>query len=62
MIRSFYIPKLENAKVCPLIWNCDESIAVRQFIKEDKTSVLEVYDAKLTEKICDLRETRALVT
>lgn len=61
VIRSFYIPKLES-KVCPLLWNCDESIAVRQFLKEDKDSILEIYDAKLGDKIAELREKRNLVT
>lgn len=33
VINHFYIPKLENKNMCPLIWNCDESTALRQFLK-----------------------------
>jgi len=62
VINHFYIPKLENKNMCPLIWNCDESTALRQFLKVGKHSVLELYDATLESKIIELKEERNLMT
>ena len=61
VINNFYIPKLD-AKMCPLIWNCDESTALRQLLKVGKESILEFYDAKLESKIVELKEERNLMT